>query len=67
MLNVLSPIKEITKISQKTGHPIKITALSYLTEALSQERYEELHGIIEVAKEFGATQWEIKNILIRRW
>ena len=44
-------------------HPIKLTALLYLREALLNEVYEECAGAIEVAKEFGAEDFEIRNLL----
>lgn len=44
-------------------HPVKVTALLYLKEALLLERYEECSGIILVAVEFGATASEIRNRL----
>ena len=44
-------------------HPVKLTALLYLKEALLNEAYEECPAAIEVAKEFGAQDFEIKNLL----
>lgn len=43
--------------------PVKLTALLYLREALLAERYEECHGFIEVAREFGAQEREIEELL----
>ena len=42
---------------------VKLTALLYFREALVEERYEECAGFIEVAREFGAQEFEIQNIL----
>lgn len=44
-------------------HPVKLTALLYLKDALRQERYEVCADIIAVAKEFGATSPEIQRLL----
>ena len=44
-------------------HPVKVTALHYLREALLNEVYEECPGAIEIAKEFGAQDFEIQNLL----
>jgi len=44
-------------------HPLKITALLYLREALLKEQYEKCREIIESAKELGADYREIQNIL----
>lgn len=45
------------------GHPLKLTALLMLKEALLQERYEECSEIIAIAKEFGARDFEIYYLL----
>ena len=51
----------------KTGvvfrHPVKVTALWTLKEALLQEKYEECREIIAIAKEFGAHDAEIYYLL----
>ena len=44
-------------------HPVKLTALLYLKEALLKEQYENCLGIIQVAKEFGANSFEIQDLL----
>ena len=44
-------------------HPIKLTALLYLKEALTQQRYENCADLIAVAKEFGAGEFEIQDLL----
>ena len=44
-------------------HPVKVTALWYLKEALLKEAYEDCPLAIEVAKEFGAEEFEIQNLL----
>ncbi len=44
-------------------HPVKLTALLYLREALLEERYEECAEMIGIAQEFGAQPFEIQNLL----
>lgn len=44
-------------------HPLKLTALLYLKDALRLEQYELCADIIAVAKEFGATASEIQRLL----
>ena len=44
-------------------HPVKLTALLYLKEALIREQYEKCTEIIAVAKEFGAKTFEIQDLL----
>lgn len=44
-------------------HPVKLTALLYLRDALREERYEECAELIEIAHEFGAKPFEIQNLL----
>ena len=44
-------------------HPIKLTALLYLKEALLRQQYELCPEIIAVAKEFGAAGFEIQDLL----
>lgn len=43
--------------------PVKLTALLYLREALRRERYEQAAEFIAVAKEFGAKEREIEELL----
>ena len=46
-----------------TKHPVKLSALWALKEALLQENYEECPEIIAIAKEFGARDFEIYYLL----
>lgn len=46
-----------------TKNPVKLTALLYLREALLAEDYEECPVIIQIAREFGAQNFEIINLL----
>lgn len=46
-----------------TQHPVRLSALWALREALLEERYEECREIIAIAKEFGATSSEIYYLL----
>lgn len=49
------------KVSKR--HPVSLTALWALKEALLQERYEECREIIAIAKESGAEEREIYYLL----
>ena len=44
-------------------HPVKLTALIYLREALLEERYEECPVFIRIAREFGARPIEVRYLL----
>ena len=44
-------------------HPVKLTALFYLKEALRKEQYEKCAEIIAIAKEFGAAPYEVQDLL----
>lgn len=62
MLNVIQnagPARRAVKMK----HPVKLTALLYLKEALRKERYEACPEIIAVAREFGAANFEIQDLL----
>ena len=49
--------------AQTVKHPVKLTALLYLKEALAREQYERCAEIIAFAKEFGAAAFEIEDLL----
>ena len=63
--------KKMLKIVEYTGqslrkpakHPVKLTALLYLKEALQTERYEQCAEFVSVAKEFGAIDSEVRALL----
>lgn len=44
-------------------HPIKLTALIYLKEALAKQQYELCGDLVSVAREFGAKDFEIQDLL----
>lgn len=44
-------------------HPVKLTALLYLKEALIAENYEICRDFIGIAREFGASAAEVQAIL----
>jgi len=44
-------------------HPMRLSALLALKEALLEEKYEDCCDIIGIAKEFGASDWEIYYLL----
>ena len=51
------------KRTRKSGHPLKVTALWYLKEALVREQYEKCAEFVATAKEFGASDLEINLLL----
>jgi hypothetical protein len=51
------------KRTRKSRHPLKVTALWYLKEALIREQYEKCAEIAALAKEFGAQDFEITDLL----
>lgn len=51
------------KRGQAFKHPVKLTALLYLKEALLKEQYENCKELIAVAEEFGALPYEIQDLL----
>lgn len=48
---------------RRSFHPVKLTALLYLKEALIREQYEKCPDLIAVAKEFGALPYEVQDLL----
>lgn len=53
----------LPRSSRALRHPVRLTALLYLSEALRSERYEECAEIVSVAQEFGASVSEIQGLL----
>lgn len=60
-------IKTMTNLERARAevlrHPVKLTALLYLREALRDQQYEICAEVISMAKEFGATPAEIQRLL----
>ena len=54
---------KIWRRRRTSRHPVKLTALAYLKEALLNEVYEECPLAIRIAKEFGAEDFEIQDLL----
>lgn len=54
---------KIWRRRRTSRHPVKVTALYYLREALLEEVYENCALAIEIAKEFGAQEFEVQNLL----
>ncbi len=48
---------------RKSRHPLKLTALLYLKEALARQQYEKCAEIVALAQEFGAAAFEIQDLL----
>ena len=53
----------VPRSSRALKHPVRLTALLYLSEALRSERYEECAEFVGVAREFGASENEIRGLL----
>ena len=51
------------RVNGGTKHPLKLTALLYLREALLQEAFEDYPLFIQIAYEFGARDSEIESLL----
>ena len=49
--------------TRRSHHPVKLTALLYLKEALIREQYEKCAEIVALAKEFGAQAFEVQDLL----
>ena len=49
--------------TRRSRHPVKLTALLYLKEALVREQYEKCAELVATAKEFGAQPFEIRDLL----
>ena len=62
MLNIIESLN-LPKRRFIVKHPVKLTALLYLKEALAQQQYERCPEIISVAREFGAAEFEIRDLL----
>ena len=54
---------KIWRRRRTSRHPVKLTALAYLKEALLNEAYEECPLAIRIAREFGAEDFEIQDLL----
>ncbi len=59
-----APFNPIQLGWRKRGkHPVRLSALLALKEALLQEAYEECREMIAIAEEFGATETEVYLLL----
>ncbi|MFT5206482.1 MAG: hypothetical protein ACI9CF_000220 [Candidatus Omnitrophota bacterium] len=57
----MKAIKPNNKIWKR--HPVKMTALLYLRDALLNEAYEQCEQLVRIARDFGATDMELKLLL----
>ena len=55
--------RKYRRFKKVVKNPIKLTALYYLRESLMKENYEQCAEIIGIAKEFGASPFEIQLLL----
>jgi len=51
------------RVAERVQHPVALTSLLYLREALVREEYEKCRELIAVAREFGAQESEIGYLL----
>lgn len=58
-----SNIRKLGTYPRVKKNPLKLTALLYLKEALLSEKYEDCPEIVTMAREFGAQNFEIINLL----
>lgn len=61
--SLVRALKAQAIVRRRGDDPVKLTALLYLQEALREERYEDCAPMIAVAREFGASEAEIRNLL----
>ncbi len=52
-----------TSNEKRVKHPVKLTALWYLKEALLEEAFEDCPVFIRIAYEFGAKDAEVESLL----
>lgn len=57
-------MQRASEARRDTRHPVRATALAYLSGALANERYEECISLLSIAREFGATEAEIHKVLM---
>ncbi len=62
MKPVMKPFR-LGKLTNTKKHPLKLTALLYLKEALLAEQYEDCREIVATALEFGALALEVQYLL----
>lgn len=55
---------QVERVARETKHPVRVTALAYLSGALANERYEECISLLSIAQEFGATEAEIHEAFL---
>lgn len=53
----------LNRVRVSSKHPVGLTALMSLKQAIQQELYEECASIIEIAREFGISNQDIQSIL----
>lgn len=51
------------RAAARAKHPVVLTALLYLRDALIHEEYEKCRELIAVAEEFGASQADVNYLL----
>jgi hypothetical protein len=54
---------QTARATVRVKHPIVLTALLYLREALVREEYEKCRELIAIAEEFGASERDVNYLL----
>ncbi len=61
----MDALKDVNRarLARAPRHPLRVTALLALSQALREEQYEECAEIVAIAREFGAGENEIGSLL----
>ena len=59
----METLRNRPRFARAQRHPLRLTALLALVQALQTEQYEECAEIIAIAREFGAGENEIASLL----
>ena len=63
MCSVKTIVKQDEVQRKEVLHPVHLTALAYLCEAVNEERYEECSELVQTAKEIGVREDLIHKLL----
>jgi hypothetical protein len=56
-------MKSVINLVESGSHPVKVTALLYFKDALEGEQFEGCLDYMTIAREFGATEKEIDDVI----
>ncbi len=63
MKSLIRNNNQAVRATARAKHPVVLTALLYLRDALIREEYEKCRELIAVAEEFGAQEVDINYLL----